>query len=764
MRLILLIGFFQFVLHGQNHFVNKPNDLGYISDSIFIELIHSKKYDFIYPFQSVNNDTNYFAAKVLKNGKYGFINLHGDEIVAPIYKEFDFQGYGLLKNKWKPVPVYLYLKSPIANRRVHRVNENLFVVYTKNDKIFLIDSLANRLQKRKFLQVEYHDPELLVRLKNKNYAVIDNKANFKIPPIYQFIKYLNANSLLAKKDNKWGIISCYNRIIIPFVYDEISEFNSNAIYKVKNNSKYGLIKINGDTLLELNFDELHSMQNSRVKFKNSGLWGVFDLNGKIIVPNIYNYVSNCPNSQAYIVGKYNELKISNNSKHSIYSVRKMVYGIYHPFQNAAPKLLFDGFNQLGNTNFYVVNINSKIGLVDTLGNWILDSVYSYYSNYSSYEYIFYPNIGSKISTLKLSHNRLIVDSLSKFGMRDLKNNCILPANYNSIVPTINNCFLVVKNNKMGLIDSNASLLIPIIYRNIRKCYQYQGGNHHLLTVEDSLGNIGLANAQGNILIQPVFKEFSSIQNNLFIVKNDSLFGVIDSNGKILLPLSASKLYFANNMFLVKYAKWGIISQKMESVLPCQYNAIYPLKLGVFSISKDSLFALYNSLTKCFTEFKYQKISETYGSIYYAQMNNNPYYLKTNCKELVPMGFTMLEGYDFSSKMIVKNLLSKKYGLIDTNGILVLPCVYESLYRINTNRRFLGFDFYSFKSNGKYGLLGPDGEVILPALYDEIKSVKYYEIRKKYPNGFVVREGNKYFVVDWYRNKFRISKPKRLSTN
>lgn len=73
----------------------------------------------------------------------------------------------------------------------------------------------------------------------------------------------------------------------------------------------------------------------------------------------------------------------------------------------------------------------------------------------------------------------------------------------------------------------------------------------------------------------------------------------------------------------------------------------------------------------------------------------------------------------------------KYGVIDILGKEVIPIQYDSLFWMN--------GWYKVKKNSFIGALDQSGSMILP--------IKFNDVSKSYPRDFVVKQHNKYGVVD-----------------
>jgi len=85
----------------------------------------------------------------------------------------------------------------------------------------------------------------------------------------------------------------------------------------------------------------------------------------------------------------------------------------------------------------------------------------------------------------------------------------------------------------------------------------------------------------------------------------------------------------------------------------------------------------------------------------------------------------------------------KYGLVDTNGRVVLPIIYDLIGILGSKINNL----YPINKGGKWGFLDHTGEIVTPVVHDKIISFKSMQYCK-------VSKGNKWGVVNT-RGKYTV---------
>ena len=97
-------------------------------------------------------------------------------------------------------------------------------------------------------------------------------------------------------------------------------------------------------------------------------------------------------------------------------------------------------------------------------------------------------------------------------------------------------------------------------------------------------------------------------------------------------------------------------------------------------------------------------------------------------------------YDFSGEFSNGGLAaicgkSKKWGLINSSGEEVLPCVYDNLWCLP--------EFFTLEKNGKLGLANAQGKIVLPCEYGDIVGDEGAGLEPL----FRAKKGEKWGVVD-----------------
>ena len=149
-----------------------------------------KKYDIICNFSES-------MAAVCKNGKWGFINLFGKEIVHCIYDEVDwfFNGFAAVcsKNKWGFINKYGQEVVSCKYKDILCFTDHLIAVKNEKDKWGFLTELGNISVPFIYDLVFEFSNNTATVIKNGLYGQINTLGNEIVPCIHQSFSYYNYN-------------------------------------------------------------------------------------------------------------------------------------------------------------------------------------------------------------------------------------------------------------------------------------------------------------------------------------------------------------------------------------------------------------------------------------------------------------------------------------------------------------------------------------------------------------------------------------------
>ena len=375
-------------------------------------------------------------------------------------------------------------------------------------------------------------------------------------------------------------------------------------------------------------------------------------------------------------------------------------------------------------------------------------------------YFIYQN-GRKYEIEKVeSRNYFVLNKDNKMGVIDRSGNIIIDANYEDVkIPNPEKPLFACYNGDMvEILNANNEKILtdfekvePIRLESIASDLMYE--KSVLKYLEN--GKYGLVSFDGKKITKPIYDEITGLpyKEGELLVKQNEKYGVINIKGNKLIKIEYDKIevdgYYEESGY--KYAGY-IISNTTEE----GYRYGYIDYKGNLVLEPE-----YNELSRIV------EISDNENA-YLLCAKNGQFGVMKNEKEIVPNEYQSIE-YDENNQLLVVEK-SKKYGISTLEGNLIVPAQYNSiditgvyLYaqndqgttvynsngteaNIDTNMAILNTENEKYKiridnTNGtKYGVIGKDGEQIIEEKYNYIEYL--------YDRYFIVSDENsKLGVID-----------------
>ena len=250
----------------------------------------------------------------------------------------------------------------------------------------------------------------------------------------------------------------------------------------------------------------------------------------------------------------------------------------------------------------------------------------------------------------------------------------------------------VIKNKFGITDSSNKIIVPFIYDYI----EYK--NHRLIVKKQN--SQGLLSISNKIIIPIEYEFILPRQNGRFILwTHNSLFGLCDTSGKVLIPTKYKNLSSTENDDYY-------ISNNSKNL-----NGIYDFN-GKLILSE---------LYKFYTIDNYK---------IFATISNKPLILNLKCLEaplLLDSNYTFMETqrhYSMGEKFFQIVKQNNKFGVINSTNEIIIPIIYDNIKSSQHWKYFL------FALNNKIGLVKIDGKIIKEAIYERIDLRKEYVALKR----------------------------------
>ena len=219
---------------------------------------------------------------------------------------------------------------------------------------------------------------------------------------------------------------------------------------------------------------------------------------------------------------------------------------------------------------------------------------------------------------------------------------------------------------------------------------------------------------------------NDFKNGISIVYKNKLVGVVDIQGKEVIPCSFEDIgIYGRNILSVKQNdKYTLLNYRTcKKTNDYQYDKIQVLEGRSIVGYRDGGCAFLNNNGDedlFLSQYKYSIGFRNSFAIVSTEnsMHDRKYgVINDNGAEVLPCIYDDITyGFSHGLNIVKKN---KKYGVVDHKGYEVIPCVYEDLGSSYSDGLIYA------KHNGKYGFINHKGEIIIPFKYDDIHDWSWY---------------------------------------
>ncbi|MES2565304.1 MAG: WG repeat-containing protein [Bacteroidota bacterium] len=206
------------------------------------------------------------------------------------------------------------------------------------------------------------------------------------------------------------------------------------------------------------------------------------------------------------------------------------------------------------------------------------------------------------------------------------------------------------------------------------------------------------------------------------VKRNGKFGLIDMNGKLLVPAIYDKMYafefrgeWPTLLRVNKDGSVGLINLNGEVIVPLEYDEINQEQSSYIVVGKEMKKGLMTAQGKKLTELIYDDMGHFIDNKCWFRKNELYGFMNAAGKEIISARFESKPG-DFTDGFCeftgtARTSYGTAVGLIDTAGNVVIPAQYVSISKYK--------NCFVVNENYKYGLTTMNGKQLLPNIYESI---------------------------------------------
>ena len=205
------------------------------------------------------------------------------------------------------------------------------------------------------------------------------------------------------------------------------------------------------------------------------------------------------------------------------------------------------------------------------------------------------------------------------------------------------------------------------------------------------------------------------EDNVLRVQKDGKYGLIDLNGKELLPAEYDEIIglngIENSILIKKDDKYGLVNDTGSVIIEPNYKEIKNLgetyREGYITIDENDKYGVIGATKMKLLDNKYDNIEQVYLSDYYLVTENGERkVINSSGETILNSGFDQISSKTEDGFIYVFQGL---YGEINTTGEVQIEPTYQDLKQVKNG-------VYIAKNNDRYGIIDNEGNTMIPFDY------------------------------------------------
>ena len=305
------------------------------------------------------------------------------------------------------------------------------------------------------------------------------------------------------------------------------------------------------------------------------------------------------------------------------------------------------------------------------------------------------------------------------------------------------------NNKYGLIDYKGNVILKAEYDNI---YSLLGTQNNIIVEKD--GKKGLVNAKLKKLV--IAEEYASIEllsenySDGYIVSNGEKYGIINSDGKVILECNYNKVlkFVGNKQYQIFNGVDNIlINNKGEEILNIGVKTAISVSNDNYVFMHENKYGLSTATNEIKINPEYDYMKYIFGNYYIVSKAGKYGIISDDGEVKIDLNYIDIS-YINDANIIKLEKENNKTDLMDSNfevklfDVIVNETNIDNGYiRVREDDKYKYYNFkfeeisnkeampthtlFMIKENGKYGYVNKNNEKVVDAIYDDAKEQNEY---------------------------------------
>jgi hypothetical protein len=597
--------------------------------------------------------------KVIIGFQYDSISKVGQQYIVSQKALGNDALFGLIDDKEKIILPFTYLS-------IDKLSDHLILAEYVVGKYYIFNISGQQIINSPIEKVEKHNGlgSYTAFMTQGKWGVLDPNGNIVLKPIYRSVHQNKDGSWTKSTFGSWKVIDTSKKVLATVEADTVAPLStlntlvcSNTRYSIYENStsqfstpsfesvhllankellvseqqKFGVLKNNGRTVLELVYDTIITDTEIYYALQN-GVWHMFTANGFQIGTNTYDTI--IPSIADLIAvnkgGDWGYVDRKGNS------TTQLLYGAALPFKFESSIVRFLGY----------------WGALDRTGQWLLHPKYD--TVFAVSEKLFIARekgrtflMNDQENILFTTYNNLkstngTIEEEDTFGNRRV----IMPSghplttlDYDSISPLMaGELYIHIRKNRYSLINKNGKVIVAENSK-IESIFPFDG---EFIGIKKD-GRFGFVDKLGNLRIANQYGAIGRWQEGAAAVRLNKKWGFVDRLERILVqPYYDSASDLKQSVSIVSIGdKSGLVNSEGAEVMPVEFNAIDLTNYGNYIVENSTLFGLANPQGRLVLQPQYDSIVEINHDLFLVNFKG-------------------------------------KFGLKNLRNVDVMPAIYESL--------------------------------------------------------------------------------------
>lgn len=594
-----------------------------------------------------------------------------------------------------------------------------------------------------------------------------------------------------KKNNKWGYFNTENDYNILCEYSNASKF-TNGVAIVSIDENYGIIDTIGNQLVPIRFTEITLEENGLYKVYKNHFFCYYNSLGEIVNTIGHPLDSSIQQfSLAQEIAKDIFQVMTEDENYCIVNGQKTIIkkDFYEEVSFCSDKLIQLGntlYDLSGNTiisSIWQVTIVTQQYFIVSAGNWndkrygIIDKQGSILLqlNYSKIEYQKGNIFILTFKTITGENKILSFDAGKQTFLIEDNNETIEVPNIVDWCDSFSNGFAIVsKNNLYGYINRDNIICIDCCFNQAKR----HNGNNGVVEKDSKWF---LTDNKGYIISEG-YDSIDEANNNYYIVRNRSNFGLVNSTGSIVINTKYSGIkVLADDLFEVSTLesdaiglldsqnRFIIYSNNKEIHLPPKYEWVDNFSEGLARVKDlNGYYGFIDSTGKEIIECKHIGVVSSFKNGIFTKTHtvvdhdtNRAFWIprpKINLSSCINKDdefvvkeynqFVTIKGdFQFVSDLNDGSAFfydGKHFGIVNDCGEILNEPIYDSIL-------YLDYGYYKVKKNKLWGIVSSKGDCISECKYVDIKlEGQFFKVKSQYNDnyfnintcGFIVTKDDK----------------------